>query len=172
MNDLREGLKCVNLVQLTISATPGQQRGHCALEQNTAHSIRFIHCLAKSLQLLSVLILYICRISLPFNSLWKLLQCGGDSVERPFRYLGQGSGNWQKQSRWKDRLHIIKYIMTRGILIYSWYDDIFLFKTRLQLFHVQMAALGQDGVIEPWCKSSRNATKGSIWLSFLLVCLT
>ena len=47
------------------------------------------------------------------------------------------------------------------IIIYSWYDDIFRLKTRLELFLLKMAALGQDGVIEPECKSSRNATKGS-----------
>ena len=37
-----------------------------------------------------IFLLKICRISMAaFNSVGKLLQCGGASLERPFRYLGQ-----------------------------------------------------------------------------------
>ena len=41
-------------------------------------------------QLSDFIFLKICRISMAaFNSVGKLLQCGKDSLERPFRYLGQ-----------------------------------------------------------------------------------
>ena len=37
-----------------------------------------------------IFLLKICRISMAaFNSVGKLFQCGKDSLERPFRYLGQ-----------------------------------------------------------------------------------
>ena len=67
------------------------------LKESEAVKTLKLFCIFVTFNFLAMAFLsLILRISMQptFNSVWKLLQCGEDFRERPFRYLGQDSFNW------------------------------------------------------------------------------